>query len=776
MGIKIRKFHIENFKVFQTFSVDLNDSDFIIFDGPNGFGKTTFFDAMELLLTGKIRRYEEWAKLATDGRESFTENPYLNSRRKDGDLIIKAVIEANGKDRILMRKSTRLELSQKTRISEFVSPLYELTAFEATEGNLVKNENDYLKELLGLNYRENFRFLHYVEQEENIALLKCKDRERKDAIDYLFNTLSFQNQVDKIKDSISKIGELCGAAESSRLEILKKEIEAIEAEMLGDIREVAYAKLFAWGDFDWDRQQVQFKEGQYASWIGEDGLLEKVKSLIGNIDIFEQEKRNRELDGLIGQEASLKQIILYSKHLNDVELYVNKLSIRQEIKRILAEFDKGTLKFALDKNVVLARVESVLSHQIDFKAYDRVKQNIAEQSASLNKFSEIVAKLEDSRSSFARIFTAFTELSKETECPMCGHDWVSLDVLKLQIEVQQNRFRKLTEESGKDLKSLVERFEAEFIIPIKKMLNDYLISNPIDEVFVAGLQAAVRNQSTLIAIGEQLRQKGIIVQDLDEPKSNLDSKLASLKKALVEQKRPLDATKIKPYFADIFLKFFNEKSELVREISIKDIDEKKEYIKWQYSLHQSKSLKDRKREYDESQGRFENASKMKDGLNKLKRIYEKSLLEYQRKIIADIEILFHLYSGRIVQDCQEGMGLFISDKNGIRFLPDPKKSYDAIFTMSSGQLAVLILAFTLTLNKRYSQNKMLFIDDPVQTLDELNISSLVDLLRNEFSDRQIFLSTHEDKMSAFMRYKFQKYGLNTSRLSFKDMYFGAADV
>jgi len=117
------------------------------------------------------------------------------------------------------------------------------------------------------------------------------------------------------------------------------------------------------------------------------------------------------------------------------------------------------------------------------------------------------------------------------------------------------------------------------------------------------------------------------------------------------------------------------------------------------------------------------------------------------------------------------MGLFISDKNGIRFLVNPKNSYDAIFTMSSGQLAILILAFTLTLNKRYSQNKMLFVDDPVQTLDELNISSLIDLLRNEFSDRQIFLSTHEDKMSAFMRYKFQKYGLDTSRFSFKENYF-----
>jgi exonuclease SbcC len=35
--------------------------------------------------------------------------------------------------------------------------------------------------------------------------------------------------------------------------------------------------------------------------------------------------------------------------------------------------------------------------------------------------------------------------------------------------------------------------------------------------------------------------------------------------------------------------------------------------------------------------------------------------------------------------------------------------------------------------------------------------SLVELLRNEFSDRQIILSTHEDHVSRYFIYKFLKY-------------------
>lgn len=63
---------------------------------------------------------------------------------------------------------------------------------------------------------------------------------------------------------------------------------------------------------------------------------------------------------------------------------------------------------------------------------------------------------------------------------------------------------------------------------------------------------------------------------------------------------------------------------------------------------------------------------------------------------------------------------------------------------------------------------ILLIDDPVQTMDEINMVSFVELLRNEFRNKQIFLSTHEDDISRFMRYKFSKYNLETLRLNVKD--------
>lgn len=50
--------------------------------------------------------------------------------------------------------------------------------------------------------------------------------------------------------------------------------------------------------------------------------------------------------------------------------------------------------------------------------------------------------------------------------------------------------------------------------------------------------------------------------------------------------------------------------------------------------------------------------------------------------------------------------------------------------MSSGQLSALIISFTLALHKKYSLNKIILIDDPVQTMDEINIAGFIELLRN----------------------------------------------
>lgn len=161
------------------------------------------------------------------------------------------------------------------------------------------------------------------------------------------------------------------------------------------------------------------------------------------------------------------------------------------------------------------------------------------------------------------------------------------------------------------------------------------------------------------------------------------------------------------------------------------------------------------------------AQMAKDKVSKLKATLEKTERSYSEQTIAEIELIFHIYSGRLIQNYQRGLGLFIESKDGkeLRFLTAEKSEHDAILSMSSGQVSALSLAFFLSLNRVYSSVPLILIDDPSQSLDEVNIASLTDLLRCEFYNRQLIVSSHEDDISAYMRYRFTKAGLNTRSLN-----------
>lgn len=64
--------------------------------------------------------------------------------------------------------------------------------------------------------------------------------------------------------------------------------------------------------------------------------------------------------------------------------------------------------------------------------------------------------------------------------------------------------------------------------------------------------------------------------------------------------------------------------------------------------------------------------------------------------------------------------------------------------------------------------KTLFIDDPIQCMDDINMISFVELLRREFSESQIFLSTHEDTFANYIKYKFSKYNIKSQAITLKN--------
>ncbi|MBN2824107.1 MAG: hypothetical protein JXQ76_02195, partial [Campylobacterales bacterium] len=222
-------------------------------------------------------------------------------------------------------------------------------------------------------------------------------------------------------------------------------------------------------------------------------------------------------------------------------------------------------------------------------------------------------------------------------------------------------------------------------------------------------------------------------------------------------------------FVSLYENIFKKNEENLNVIKIDDIENKKSYIEQQYyQFNKDKQAKINKLNHDIGQ-----LNTLVENLKELEKIFKLEIGKQRAKMIKDIEIPLYIYSGKILQSFREKstQGIYIKDTvkgeqlGNIRFVSKWDSDHDVINTTSSGQLAGIVIALTLALNKVYSKGfNTILIDDPVQSMDDINMISLVELLRNDFKDKQIFISTHEDSIEKYILYKFIKNNQSVCRV------------
>lgn len=92
--MKINRLKIHNFKIFDDVEIDFRENAANVFCGKNGFGKTSVFDALELLFTGRIKRYADWVEKCHNAQLHFdTGRPLVHDESTKEDVYIAAEIE-----------------------------------------------------------------------------------------------------------------------------------------------------------------------------------------------------------------------------------------------------------------------------------------------------------------------------------------------------------------------------------------------------------------------------------------------------------------------------------------------------------------------------------------------------------------------------------------------------------------------------------------------------------------------------------------------------------
>lgn len=258
--VKINRIYVENYKLFAFKEVDFRNALLSIFDGPNGYGKTSIFDAIELLITGEISRVKD--SEAIDGKRAY-ETVFLAKDTKK-DVIIKGEFEDENKEMtlVLVARVSGIGLNGKqinpknifADVEYYILPSYDIEIDKWDEYLISRDNIGSVREsFFGKQNLEKFTLFHYIRQEDRLAYFRQNEKARSSTIESLLGVESERSQYKKMKVTYKEIGDRLKVVEAQMSKIetrLEKKPEEVE----GDVE---YTQILG-GKFPWDLEKLKF--------------------------------------------------------------------------------------------------------------------------------------------------------------------------------------------------------------------------------------------------------------------------------------------------------------------------------------------------------------------------------------------------------------------------------------------------------------------------------------------------------------------------------------
>lgn len=768
MNWKISKIEVASFKAFKHIYLNLGESSLLTLDGPNGYGKTSIFDAIELLLTGKISRIQNlFETLLTKNKRDYADNLFWNNRSGENDLCIKIEFINDAHKLVLARYCPAVIFKKpaNNRADKFENfKLYELPEFESVDFTKANMRNkDFLDEVFGKNFRENFSFLNYLEQGQN-RLLHTRVDERKDRLGNLFKISDVEAEIENCHTIYNKLTKYINDPErKTKVESLTEEIATLRGTLQVEAGIVGYKKLSTT-----DVQPIWDKEILFSTYSAADHATyrESVRKIIALIPLkatIKTRVHNETVEADIERnEESLRSLVQFGKDLNKLDgLEATKKQIN-ELERSAAIIKRGASKIKVEEAQSLPSWADGRLEWFELQIESRNRLRI-KSSANAN----IVTELESLKKQL--IDEHKKTYPDEQWCPLCGTDWEEHESMVAAIEARTKQISESLGKDGKDLVELVAAMDTELKLIDTQIQGSLKVLKP---TFKPNLHTALTKIKlrlpAITQLMDQLKNDNIQFTDsFTENDDVVDERLEKLKAILRNKKQiEADALALPQDWRETTSSAFKDLEDFYI-ITAEDLRDKLQYITIKANEAQNARLQTCISDLKLIEKETIAAKKAQNKIKRLRDTLKVTEQRYTDQTISAIELIFHIYSGRLIQNYQRGLGLFIESRDGtqLRFLTAEKSEHDAVMSMSSGQVSALSLAFFLSLNKVYAKVPLILIDDPSQSLDEINVASLTDLLRCELKHCQLIISSHEEDISAYMRYRFDRAGLKTSSLN-----------
>ncbi|KPM67097.1 chromosome segregation protein SMC [Pseudomonas putida] len=761
--ITLSKVTLKNFKIYggKPFTVNFDNNRLVLLDGPNGYGKTTVFDAIELAITGNIRRL-----IVLEGRQNPADIVVAHNGQSDVEITIE-FLDEDEERRTFRRKLKRNLANSARRIGNF-SALWEIHEIVGSQEKPVDNrEFDQL--FNSKDFARDFLLFHYIEQEDTSRFLKSNNEaQRAEKLANLFgDTYESEQKLQKLTDVKRRLF-------TARRDINTKidnirtlhNLEAVNDLSAGETEQHVYALPWLTGEKSpfWDRPTItQLNEDRMTKAIAE---LQKIYGLFTHRDFF---LRSRRYQRAAQERELMEQYVGYAGTYQHYEQIEKDYSTYQYVKRSRDILNSSDFK-VIQQNLESTKLFQILN--VDFP--DAFINDVGLLIGLTDKLMGLTSIYTELMKHHTAMHESMQAHPTETTCGLCGHDYTTHDALDKAITDHGYLLRSQLGDQDRELVIAREKFENNQLKPLLKACDDFLqLREPPSQDELSRIAKAAANKDRVERLRSWLVSEGIHDLDLIAPalpvpggQTYISEKADLLSERIRGRIGPSPDGYTESFGTDIYeriyLDYFQRESDKLRSFDIAQLDRKERFIKSQYfsSLTEVAArllkLEDQKTLLDLA---LTDTGKLID-------VVGTQIGQYRKKLITDIEIPFFIYSGKILQSHQagDGQGVFIKDPQGhdvlknVRLVSDWATDHDIINTMSSGQISAVVIALTLALNRVYARRfSTILIDDPVQTMDDINMSSLVELLRNDFSDKQIIMSTHEDKVARYFTYKYIKH-------------------
>ena len=765
MSIKIKKIYLENYKLFTIKEIDFSNC-LCVFDGPNGYGKTSIFDAIEFLITGSISRIQESEVVAAN--ISYSKNCLANDPEKD--IRIKGEFKDNLTDKSIVialcipasvgAGKQNNPKSIETQTQSHILPAYDIP-IEFWKDNIVSPENisSKRKEFFGAQNINLFKMLHYIHQEDRLAYFKKSESERGKTITELFGIEEDVEKLAKVNDAQRQL--------SNKLTKLREQIQSVDKEIKSlpqaSSEHFVYESLSN-GDAFWDKENLGFKGSQSKA------VFEQMKRTIRDISAFIENKHWYFIASSICQFEKIqplkRQAAIQGWLLkNTSETFLEETRKSKEVFDFLTEQVELISNNAFN-NVDWKKMCAILNCDDSLETivgYVKDLNCVQQNQTNLGKLAEA---LYQARETLALRKGKIDSLTDGT-CPYCGYQWNSDSLLQEQFANTKSILESILGGENTMLSQIIQKCKAYYDNVFKEKVEAQIASINND----AGFQLLIKFNDYK-DFYNSIENCDKILRHLESSECIIKvdfSDIDSIELAITEIKGAIptsyESLSMEYGFEKVFKECFSNKT-YMDSITVEKLKTKERYIEEQYYS----SFDQARQKLDVMKQQAEKLDSLVVEMKAYHKALKKAIELYQQLVIKQIEIPFFLYCSRLLQSYQGGQGVLIDSKDSkIRFTV-PGGEHDILYTMSSGQLSAVLLAFSLVLNKIYSGNKFktLFIDDPIQCMDDINMISFVELLRREFSESQIILSTHEDSFANYIKYKFSKYNIRSQSVTLKN--------